>query len=113
VQDIARTVGRLALAGTLVVLLLPDPVRADSAEPAYFDFNKLKERYEQEERQRQQEGYVLQELNGNQGKKGGRLTIGGTSDVEDPYQQFGAKTNFRGSTSDEINPPGLSLRLSF
>ena len=47
------------------------------------------------------------------GKKAGTFSFGGASSAEDPYQQFGARTNFRGSTINEIDGPKLNLRLSF
>lgn len=113
VQHPERAIGRLLVAGALMLAALPEPVRADTAEPTFFDFNALKERYEREERQRQEDGFVLQELADKKGKKAGRLSFGSATEVEDPYQQFGARTNFRGRTSDEISPPGLNLKLSF
>jgi hypothetical protein len=105
---------RLAAAALLVALMgMPAAVRAESIEKTFFEFDTLKHKFDQQEKKRIEEGYVLESLKDKSGKKSGTFSFGGANSVEDPYQQFGARTNFRGSTINEIDGPKLNLRLSF
>ena len=105
---------RLAAASLLAALMGgPSAVRADSIEKTLFEFDTLKQKFDQQEKKRIEDGYVLENLKDKSGKKSGTFSFGGVNAVEDPYQQFGARTNYRGSTTYEIDGPKLNLRLSF
>jgi hypothetical protein len=87
--------------------------RADTIEKSFFDFQALQQKFEEQKKVELQEGYVLENVQDKSGKKKGTFSFGGTNSVTDPYQQFPASTNFRGSRDYEIDGPKLNLRLSF
>jgi acid phosphatase family membrane protein YuiD len=104
----------VATAFAVVALLTATAVaRADGMENSLFDFNAMQQKFGQQKKQQEKQGYVLQNLKDKTGTDAGTLSFGGANDVVDPYQQFSATRNFRGSNSSEIDGPKLNLQLSF
>ncbi len=101
----------LAVAALVAVIALPVAAEADGLQKS-FDFNALKQKYDREKQQELQQGYVLENLKNADGTQT-TLSFGGRVAVDDPYQQFGAQTNFRGRTVQEIEGPKLKLSISF
>ncbi len=103
---------RFAIAATAVIMAFPVATRADSLQRSFFDFDAAKLKYDQQQKQQLQQGYVLENLKGNDGTRT-TLSLGGRVAVDDPYQQFGAQTNFRGRTVQEIEGPKIKFSISF
>ena len=101
----------LAVAALAAIVALPVAAQADGLQKS-FDFNALKQKYDQQQQQQLQQGYVLQDLKNVDGTQS-TLSLGGRVAVDDPYQQFGAQTNFRGRTVPEIDGPKVKLSISF
>ena len=101
----------LAAAALAAILGFPVAAQADSLQKS-FDFNALKQKYDQQQKQQLEQGYVLENLKGADGNRT-TFSLGGRVAVDDPYQQFGAQTNFRGRTVQEIDGPKVKLSISF
>ena len=101
----------LAVAALAAIVAFPVAAQADSLQKA-FDFNALKQKYDRQQQQQLQQGYVLQDLKNVDGTRS-TLSLGGRVAVDDPYQQFGAQTNYRGRTVQEIDGPKVKFSISF
>jgi hypothetical protein len=94
-------------------LLLAAPASAESPERSAFDFESLKQRFEQQDAQRRADGLVLERLRNEKGEPRGRLSLGGDVTHRDPWEGTAGAVNFRGRTDEELGGSIINLRVSF
>lgn len=85
--------------------------RAESIERS-FDFGSFSN-YEYKEKQRADDGLVLENIRDQRGKVAGKLSLGGKGREEDPFYNFGATQNIRAARENEMGGGILNLRVSF
>lgn len=99
------------LATAVVLEGLASLAHAESIERG-FDMDVFT-RYQQQEKQQSEDGFVLENVRDQRGRVAGKFALGGKGREEDPFYDFGATQNIRASRQDEMGSGILNLRVSF
>jgi hypothetical protein len=98
-------VGAFALAMPTVAAM------AESIERG-FDMDAFT-RFEYQEKQRQDDGFVLEKVRDRRGNVAGKFSLGGNGREEDPFYNFGATQNIRAARESDMGAGIFNLRVSF
>lgn len=96
----------------LAVIAMPRVALAESIDKQFDDFLRQQEKFNNQDRKKREEGYVLQRFYDPAGQRAGQLSLGGGPD---PDPVYGAPTNFnfQGRQYDQNESGILNLRLKF
>ncbi len=100
-----------SLATAFALASLASSAHAESLERG-FDMDVFT-RYQKQEKQQAEDGFVLENLRDQRGRTTGKFSLGGKGNEEDPFYNFGATQNIRAQREDEMGSGILNLRVSF
>jgi len=102
----------ILISSLLAIIFVPQIAQADSIDKQFDDFLRQQEKFNTQDREKREEGYVLQRFYDPAGDRTGQLSLGGGPD---PDPVYGAPTsfNFQGRQYDQNEGGILNLRLKF
>ena len=106
--------GRRACRGLVIAAafaILAGPARAESIERG-FDLDVFT-RYENQKKQAEEDGLVLNSIRDRRGNVAGKFTLGGNGREQDPFYDFGATQNIRAARESDMGSGIFNLRVSF